>query len=36
MSVDGKVVDVKAAVSETLPMDILLGKDVPQFYELLN
>ena len=36
MMVDGKVIDVKAAVSETLPMDVLLGKDVPEFYELLN
>ena len=36
MTVDGKVIDVKAAVSEMLPMDVLLGKDVPEFYELLN
>ena len=36
MTVDGKVIDVKAAVSETLPMDVLLGKDVSEFYELLN
>ena len=34
--VDGRAVEVKAAVSETLPMDVLLGKDVPEFYELLN
>ena len=34
--VDGKAVEVEAAVSETLPMDVLLGKDVPEFYELLD
>lgn len=34
--VDGKAIEVNAAVSETLPMDVLLGKVVPEFYELLN
>ncbi len=34
--VDGMDMEVKAAVSETLPVDVLLGKDVPEFYELLN
>ena len=36
MTVDGKVIDVKAAASEMILMDVLLGKDVSQFYELLN
>ena len=34
--VDGRAIEVKSAVSDTLPMDILLGKDVPKFYELLR
>ena len=34
--VDGKAIKVKAAVSEALPMDVLLGKDVPEVYELLR
>ena len=34
--VDGKAIEVKAAVSKTLPVDVLLGEDVPEFYELLD
>ena len=34
--IDGKKMEVKAAMSETLPMDMLLGKDIPEFYDLLS
>ena len=36
VAIDGKKMEVKAAVSETLPLDMLLGKDVPEFFDLLN
>ena len=36
MVVDGRDMEVKAAVSENLPMDVLLGTDVPDLPELLN
>ena len=31
VKVDGMDMEVSAAVSETLPVDVLLGKDVPEF-----
>lgn len=34
--VDGRSMEVKAAVSEKLPADVLLGTDVPELPELLN
>ena len=36
VAIDGKKIEVKAAVSETLPMGMLLGKYVPEFFNLLN
>ena len=36
MVVDGRNMEVKAAVSENLPMDVLLGTDVPDLPKLLN
>ena len=36
MVVDGRDMEVKAAVSENLPMDVLLGTNVPDLPELLN
>ena len=36
MEVDGLQVHVEAAVSRRLPMAVLLGKDVPEFDQLLG
>ena len=36
VKVDGMDMEVNAAVSETLPVDVVLGKDMPKFYDLLN
>ncbi len=36
VSVGGRSLEVKAAISETLPMDVLLGTDVPELGELLG
>ena len=36
MVVDGRNMEVKAAVSKNLPMDVLLGTDVPDLPKLLN
>ncbi len=36
VSVGGWSLEVKAAISETLPMDMLLGTDVPELGELLG
>ena len=36
MVVDGRNMELKAAVSENLPMDVLLGTDVPDLPKLLN
>ena len=31
-----RTMEVRAAASETLPVDVLLGTDVPEFPELLS
>ena len=36
VSVRGRALEVKAAVSDTLPMDVLLGTDVLELGELLG
>ena len=36
VAIDGKRIEVNAAVSETLTMDMLLGRDVPELFDLLN
>ena len=36
VEVDGKVIKVDAAVSDTLPVSVLLGTDVPELSELLK
>ena len=36
LEVDGKSIVVEAAVSETLPMSVLLGTDIPELTELLQ
>ena len=36
VEVDGKVIKVDAAVSESLPVSVLLGTDVPELTELLK
>lgn len=36
VEVDGKVIGVEAAVSDTLPVSVLLGPDVPELAGLLN
>lgn len=36
VSVGGRTLEVRAAVSETLPMDVLLGTDVPELGKLLG
>ena len=36
VSVGGQALEVKVAVSDTLPMDVLLGTDVPELGELLG
>ena len=36
MEVEGKPIDVEAAVSDRLPMGVLLGTDVSQLPELLT
>ena len=36
LEVEGKAIDVEAAISDTLPMSVLLGTDVPHLYELLE
>ena len=36
IQVEGKVLDIEAAVSETLPMSVLLGTDIPELTSLLK
>ena len=36
LEVDGRSIRVEAAVSESLPVAVLLGTDVPEFYQLLG
>ena len=36
IKVDGRRLTVEAAVSKTLPMDVLLGTDVPELAEMLG
>ena len=36
MEVGGRLIKVKAAVSNTLPMSVLLGRDVPELMDLLE
>ena len=36
LEVEGKAIDVEAAISDTLPMSVQLGTDVPHLYELLE
>ena len=36
LEIEGKVVTVEAAVSETLPQSVLLGTDVPELLSLLG
>ena len=33
---EGRVIDVEAAIFDTLPMSVLLGADFPHLYELLE
>ena len=36
VKIDGKELDIEAAVSETLPMSVLLGTDIPELTSLLK
>ena len=36
LEVEGRSIEVEAAISETLPMSVLLGTDVPELPELLR
>ena len=36
VKIDGKELDIEAAVSETLPMSVLLGTDIPELSSLLK